>query len=317
MKVIDAYGRPIENLRIIVTTKCNYNCVYCHAEGYYDFSYFGMEMNGQLQIPKKYELFSEEVELIGKAARMFGVDKVKITGGEPLIKPDIADIVMVLKELGFRDVSMVTNGYFLADKALELKEAGLNRVNVSLVSLREDVFEKITRTKNALSRVIDGIRVAKEVGLNPIKINVVILKGFNEDEVDNFIEFAREFGVQLQLIEYHAPPTNKRALDAFFASLQSVEDHLRKIAKKIVIRRMHARPKYVLDGGVVVEVVRPLFNPTFCANCLRIRATPTGWKPCLLRNRVVNYEEELKNRDLRGLVKKFLLAIFERAPYFV
>jgi len=304
MKIYDRFGRPIENLRIIITTECNYRCIFCHSEGYY-----------HCLRESSLRLSAEDIKYIGIAARRFEIDAVKITGGEPLLHPQILDIISTMKSLGFRDISLVTNGSLLSEYASKLKEHGLTRINVSLVSLRESRYEFVTRTKNMLPNVLEGIKQAVEVGLSPVKINVVVLRGINDDELFDFIEFARRNNVAVQFIEYHSPNCEDEFFKRFYRPLDDLQEYLESNAEKIIIRRMHNRRRYLV-GGVEIELVRPMFNSNFCRNCIRIRATPTGWKPCLLRDITIEYLEDLRAADLRRIARKFIEAIHIRTPFF-
>ena len=304
MIIFDRYGRRISNLRIVITTECNYRCIFCHAEGYYHCA-----PNGEGGLSPR------EVELIARVARMFGISHVKITGGEPLLRKDICQIIAVFRDLGFADISLVTNGSLLGSMADRLKMSGLSRINISLPSLRAEVYDYITGTRGNLAKVLDGIAKALEVGLWPVKVNVVVLRGINEEEWHDFIRFAESTGVMLQFIEYHAP-LGSEELSEYHVPLRHIEEYLEDHAVRVYVRNMNARRVYVLDTGVEVEVVSPMYNPEFCANCTRIRATPTGWKPCLLREEIVNFSEDIRSLNLRGLVAKFLKAIALRRPYF-
>ncbi len=289
--LVDGYGRVIRHLRISVTRRCNLNCVYCHGEG---------ETGGG------DELSLEEIERICKAFYDLGVRKVKITGGEPLLRRDIVDIVANMPP--FEEISLVTNGTLLGKLAEDLKEAGLDRVNVSLDTLREDVYEKITG-KRMLKRVIEGIHSAYDAGLTPIKLNMVVLRGTNEGEIGDVLEFASRFNsegvkVILQLIEVVNAPH-------LYVDLSSVEEKFSKIADRVIVRGLHGRRQYVI-GRKVVEFVRP-FHGEFCMHCTRIRVTSDGKiKPCLLRNdnlvplRGLSYEE---------MVKAIRRAVMLREPF--
>lgn len=305
MIIYDRFGRPIKNLRIIITSECNYNCVFCHSEGYY-----------HCRRDTKTKLSVESVRKIAKVAHNMGISQVKITGGEPLLVEEIFDIISIFKELGFSDISLVTNGSLLSTKAYHLKEAGLTRINISLPSLREERYNYITGTRNMLKRVIDGIRAAVEAKLSPVKINVVLLKNINNDEWSNFIKFAEENGVLLQFIEYHTNNVESKQFKEYYFPPTQIEEFLEKNAIRIEVREMHARKRYKLKSGVEAELVKPMFNPIFCANCTRIRATPLGWKPCLMREDIIPYTQDLEKDNLEGLKQKLLSAIMRREPYF-
>ena len=261
----DAYGRKISSLRISLTNRCNLRCIYCHNEG---------EQGGS-----NSEITVDEVAQITRICAKYGVDKIKFSGGEPLVRQDFEDILRALPPM--RDVSVTTNGTMLANRAKSLKEAGLDRVNVSLDSMDRDRFTFITKClKNEFRDVLDGIDAAISVGLVPIKINMVCLKGINEDEVDRMIDFIRGKPLVLQLIEL----MNFRGSFSYHADVASLEQKIKARSDKAVSREMHRRTKYYL-GGAEVEVVRPIDNSEFCMNCNRLRVTSDyRLKPCLLCN---------------------------------
>jgi cyclic pyranopterin phosphate synthase len=211
-------------------------------------------------------------------AASLGIRKVKLSGGEPLLRDDLVDLIANLPRLD--DVSLTTNGTLLKDTAEDLKEAGLNRVNISLDSLDENKYSFITG-KDMLSSVLDGIESAIDADLFPIKLNMVILRGVNEAEIDEMIDFSRERSLILQLIELlDIHP----GLDKYRYDFSMIEETLSSRASRITEREMHRRRKYLIDGSEV-EVVRPMDNSVFCANCSRLRITSDGKaKPCLLRN---------------------------------
>ena len=306
MRIIDPYGRQIKNLRVIITTECNYRCIFCHSEGYY---HCVRENANTISL--------ERIDRIAQLARRYGIDQIKITGGEPLLRGDIADVVNVFKRYGFRDVSMVTNGSLLLGYSQTLRDAGLDRINISVASLRHERYDYITGTRGLLDRVIRGVKEAVAVGLKPVKINVVILKDINDDEWMDFIRFGEENGVNIQFIEFHTDDSNTDQYKRFFKPLDYIERYLRDVAVRMEHREMHARRRYILDSGVDVEIVRPMNNPEFCANCTRIRITPTGWKPCLLRREIIGVSKWGEDGDLRELSKSFLRAIHRRRPYFM
>ncbi len=290
--LVDRYGRRITNLRISVTSRCNLSCFYCHREGY----------------SADNELTIEEIGEIARAFRELGVKKVKITGGEPLVREDIVDVVGVLNI--FDETSMTTNGIKLSEMAAELKEAGLSRVNVSLDTLDGEKYRMLTRGGN-LEKVLDGISEAVNVGLTPVKLNMVVMKNVNVTEVWKMVEFVKEFGgdVILQLIEVMRLPWTENS----YYDLSEIEKELKKLAEKVRVRNMQRRRQYFLKDAVV-EVVKPYDNSEFCSACNRIRVTADGKiKPCLMRN------DNLVNiRGLKGkeLINAILKAVSLREPYY-
>ncbi|HDO41674.1 MAG TPA: GTP 3',8-cyclase MoaA [Candidatus Bathyarchaeota archaeon] len=304
MTLRDNFGRPVENIRISVTQKCNFRCIYCHREG---------------QQPNfTVEMSAEEIERIVRVAASLGVWGAKLTGGEPLLRNDIIEIVQRISGIsGIKDVSITTNGFFLAQYADQLKEAGLSRVNVSLDTLNPEKFKAITGV-DAHENVVEGIIKAAKAGLNPVKVNMVLLKGINEDEVEDMIKFAGEHNLILQIIELE-----RANEDNFYAQyhvdLNHIEKKLRERATKIVVRRMHHRRKYILDGDVEVEIVRPMHNSEFCLHCNRIRLTSDGkLKPCLFRNdNLVDLLGPMRNGAGDEQLKElFIKAVKARKPFF-
>ncbi|MCK9299157.1 MAG: GTP 3',8-cyclase MoaA, partial [Methanoculleus sp.] len=235
MVLKDPYNRTVTNLRISLTSRCNLRCIYCHAEG---------------EVNPKEQMSAEDIAELMQVGVQFGIRSIKFTGGEPLLRRDLADIVRSVPP-GV-EASLTTNGTLLAAQAAELKEAGLARVNVSLDSLRPERYREITG-KDCLADVLAGIDAAIEVGLTPVKLNMVLLDGINEDELDDFMAFVRnKQDLILQVIELMEFNECK-----FHGDVDSVEQELDERATRVVTRRMHHRKKYCLDGAEV-EVVRPL-----------------------------------------------------------
>ena len=303
----DPYGRPVTNLRISLTQRCNLNCFYCHREG-------------QTRETRQVEMTADEIAAIVRLAAKLGIRKVKLTGGEPLLRRDIIDIVGEISRVsGIQEVSMTTNGVLLSSMAEELAEAGLNRVNISLDTLNPEKYREITGYP-FLDRVLDGVRSAVGAGLNPVKLNMLLLKGVNEDEIWDMVNFSSRMGVILQIIELISAPSVENGVFAeYHVDPEPVEERLRQMAVKVKVRRMHHRRKYFLPNGAEVEVVRPMHNTEFCAHCTRIRLTSDGrLKPCLLRNdNLVDILTPLRRgADEEQLKQIFIKAIMLRKPYF-
>jgi len=259
-----------------------------------------------------------EIQRIVKVAASFGINRVKLTGGEPLLRNDIVEIVQMIKETpGIREVSITTNGLFLPKYAQALRKAGLARVNVSLDTLKPERFTQITCV-DALTEVVSGIKEAVRAGLSPVKINMVLLKGINEDEVMDMIRFARVNGLILQIIELESADEDE-AYERHHVDLSKVEGYLKEAAEKVTVRQMHHRRKYRLPRGVEVEIVKPMHNTEFCQHCNRIRVTSDGkLKPCLFRSdNLVDFLGPLRKGATDETLKKLLLeAVERRKPYF-
>ena len=287
----DPYDRTVTNLRISLTSRCNLRCIYCHAEG---------------EVNPREEMSVEDLAELMQVGAKFGIKSIKFTGGEPLLRRGLLDIVRSVPP-GIES-SMTTNGTLLAKLAAPLKEAGLARVNVSLDSLSPERYKSITG-KDCLDDVLAGIDTAIEVGLTPVKLNMVLLEGINEDELDDFMAFVRgKRDLILQVIELMEFNECK-----FHADVDSVEQELDERATRIVTRRMHHRKKYCLDGAEV-EVVRPLHNTEFCAFCNRLRVTSDGkLKPCLLRS---DNLVDIQGKHGKELEEAFREAVDRREPFF-
>lgn len=264
--LVDSYGRVITSLRISVTQRCNLSCFYCHHEGESD-------------VLSKEEMNAEDIVKVCKVANELGVSKVKITGGEPLLRKDIEHILAEMPN--FSDISMTTNGTLLGGRASELKASGLKRVNVSMDTIDKNTYSRITgggKIKDVIKGIEDGI--SNE--LTPLKLNMVMLKGINSswDDVENMIEFVKNFNgdVILQMIELMP----RSELNGYYISLNEYEERLKNQASRVITRSMHRRRIYDING-TLVEVVRPMDNSSFCANCTRLRLTSDGrLRGCLL-----------------------------------
>lgn len=301
--LVDPFGRRVNSLRISVTQRCDFNCFFCHREG---------ESNPHgVMTPR-------EIEAIVSTAAFLGVRKIKLTGGEPLLREDIVEVVRRISPY-VDEVSMTTNALHLEEKARELREAGLRRVNVSLHSACPEVFKEITGW-NVLPEVKEGVMAAIEAGLRPVKLNMVVMKDVNDLEIPEMIDFARDLGVTLQLIEYQPLERGAEDWERYHYDLRPLEEELERRAERIVEREMHRRRQYHLKGGGVVEVVRPMHNSRFCGHCTRLRLTSDGrLKPCLMReDNHVEVVAHIRNGAGRGtLVAAFREAVSKRKPYWV
>ena len=304
--LVDSYGRYVSNLRISLTQQCNFDCFFCHKEG---------------QTAKGHELTPMQIEIIAKAAYELGMTKIKLTGGEPLLRPDIIDIISRIAR-HTSELSLTTNGYLLKKLAVPLKTAGLHRVNVSLHSVHPATFKQITGIKG-VAQVKEGVTAAIDARLHPVKINMVVLKGINDTEISQMIDYTAQQGAILQLIEFQPVQNdNWTPWKKYHLDLRDIEGNLADTALHTIERDLHRRRQYTLpraNGIATVEVVRPMHNSKFCQNCHRLRITSDGkLKPCLLRNDNLvplrrNNDELL---DLQNLKQAFQFAISRREPYW-
>jgi cyclic pyranopterin phosphate synthase len=247
--------------------------------------------------------------------------KIKLTGGEPLLRSDLTQIVTRIVPYA-SEVSMTTNGIHLAKYAKTLHHAGLKRVNISLHSITPQIYQKISGG-NFLSNVKKGVEAAIVHHLEPVKINMVVLNGLNVDEIPKMIEFSRESGFILQLIEFQPiQEGSKPYWNQYHYDLSKVEKWLEENAIKIHKRSMHSRKQYHLEQKgqlAIVEVVKPIHNSIFCQNCTRLRVTSDGKiKPCLLKNdNLVDLLTLIRaGEGDETLREAFKRAISLRAPYW-
>lgn len=304
----DNFGRPVKSMRIQVNTTCNFKCFFCHMEG------TGMDSS---------TLTPREIERVVEIASKWGVDRIKFTGGEPLLRPDIVEIVERTRKHVRGNISMTTNGYMLPEYAKSLKEAGLDRVNISLHSLDRDTFEFITGT-DSIDKVREGIKAARDARLDPIKINFVVLKGVNVDQVPRMITLSAEENVTVQFIEFETNRENENSEEfmKYHYDLNVIERKLKKRAIRIEHNDLHNRPIYTVregDGTSRIEFVKPMHNYDFCNNCTRIRLTSTGFlKPCLMRGD--NYQNIIssirKGGPEESLDEIYKKALLSREPYW-
>jgi len=301
--IYDDYGRPVLNLRISVTQRCNLNCPYCHREGETDPS---TAMSG------------EEIVHIANIALDLGISRVKLTGGEPLLRKDILDVVGGIAGLrGLRDLSMTTNGTFLASMAKDLKMNGLGRVNVSLPTLNSDTYRNLMGGN--LRDAIEGVKAAVEAELYPVKLNMLLLKNVNEGEVEKMIRFAERTMTILQLIELEPLNITESYYKRYHLNLNGIEEELKGRALEVRTRQdMQNRRVYFLPR-VKVEMIHPIENTEFCSRCTRIRVTSDGkLKPCLMRtdNLVDILTPMRKGANDEELTRLFLEAVKRREPYY-
>jgi cyclic pyranopterin phosphate synthase len=301
----DKYNRPLTSIRISITQRCNLNCIYCHREGQDSKS--------------DREMTVDEIIRILKLSTRFGIKKVKYTGGEPLLREDLPEIIQKSRKItDLEDISIVTNGTLLENYAQKLSKAGLDRINVTLDTLDPQLYADITNNKGALvDQVQNGIKAALSVGIEVIKVNMVLLKDINTAEISSLIDFCKTHHLILQLIEL-VPTKNLDLFKQYHVDMNEIEAYLTPRTKSIKIRKTQNRKKYFLKDGVEVEIVNPFHNSKFCANCHRLRITSSGMiKPCLMRNdNLVDILTPLRNgASDEELAKLFQRAIDLREPY--
>lgn len=288
----DSFGREINYLRISLTDRCNLRCKYCMPE------------NGVLKFPHEEILTLEEIYTIIKAFVDLGVNKIRFTGGEPLARKGVVDLISKVSRLdGVKDLAMTTNGILLKEYAKDLKDAGLNRVNISLDTLNEDKYRMITRGGN-LNTVMKGIEEAKKIGLTPIKINTVLIGGFNDDEIESLIKLTEKEEIDVRFIELMPIGEAASWAKEKFISNDIV---LGKVKELIPVPREDMSSPAVYyklpNGKGKVGIINPI-SCKFCENCNRVRLTSKGQlKLCLHSNVEIDIKEVLRNgQDIKKLI---------------
>ena len=282
--LVDPYGRTVRDLRISITDRCNFRCSYC------------MPAEGMQWLPRSELLTFEEIERISRVfVERFGVDGIRLTGGEPTVRAHLPVLVGKLAALNV-DLSMTTNGATFRLVAEDLKAAGLTRVNVSLDSLRRDRFLAITR-RDELERVLDGIAAAKEAGFDPVKINVVLERGMNDDEIVDFATWGREHRVAVRFIEFMPLDASGEWARDKVVSQDEILDAISAIYPLVPAPARGAAPadRWLYADGLGDVGVIPSVTKPFCGDCDRVRLTAEGQlRTCLF---------ETREFDLRAIVR--------------
>ncbi|MES3516162.1 MAG: GTP 3',8-cyclase MoaA [Natronomonas sp.] len=297
----DDFGREVTGVRVSLTDRCNFDCVYCHNEGLGD-------TRGPME-PADDEMSTDDVVRFLEVAEEFDVDSVKFTGGEPMLREDLEEIVRRTPDS--METSLTTNGTFLPGRAEDLVDAGLSRVNVSQDAMSPDAFEKVTKS-NAYDSVMEGVEAAIDAGLTPVKLNMVVFEataGYVPEMVDHVAE---NDGLQLQLIEYMPELAGK---PEWAIDIDRVHGWLEEQATRIENREMHDRRRYFVgENEGMVEIVDPVGNANFCANCHRVRVTHEGHlKGCLNRNDDLRSMGEMSKPEIRDAFRE---TVANRVPYY-
>jgi cyclic pyranopterin phosphate synthase len=268
LSLTDKFGRVITDLRIAITDRCNYKCVYCRTGN-----------QGALYA----ELSFSDYLRIAQVMVSLGITKIRLTGGEPLLRHGIIDFVRNLSRLQTLtgappDIAITTNGHLLAEMAEPLRQAGLGRVTVSMDAVEPEIFSRITRVPNSFPAVLAGVRAAKRAGLEPVKVNCVLLRGFNDDQIVPFGQFARDEGVVVRFIEFM--PLEEDRVWSLQIVIRLEEILERMAAFRPLVEIPHGRSetarRYLFDDGVgEIGIIAPVSHP-FCGHCSRIRVTSDG-----------------------------------------
>jgi cyclic pyranopterin phosphate synthase len=299
----DSYGRAIRDLRVSLTDRCNFRCFYCLPHGEPPVA------------PKEQMLSYEEIEYVCEIFVSLGIEKIRLTGGEPMMRRDIETLIRKLSAFKPRlqDLALTTNGYFLPERADGLKEAGLDRITISLDSLKRDTFRQMTGV-DVLERVLEGIRAAKRAGLTPVKLNAVVVRGHNEEEVADFAAFAREHGLSMRFIEFMPLDSGH---DWSRADVVAGREIYRRINERfplvpLTVRRgSETSSRYGFADGAPGEIgiIAPVTEP-FCGACSRIRLTADGQiRTCLFSTVEHSLRDVLRSAATRADIIEYIESV--------
>ncbi len=317
-QLVDSHGRTLRDLRVSVTDRCNFRCLYClpETEAAHNF-YRGRWANlpdstpiVRQWAPRAHILSFEEIERVVRLFVELGIQKVRLTGGEPLLRQEIERLVRSVAQIdGIRDLAMTTNGFLFQQKGVALRDAGLRRISFSLDSLDRENFRKITG-RDGLGELLASIRLAQELGLHPIKINAVIIRGVNDHEIEELAEFGRKNEVSFRFIEF-------MPLDSARAWLRELvvpgHEILRRLRARFDLRPVvsdnpaeTARRWAFADGRGEIGIIAPVSEP-FCGHCNRIRLTADGKiRTCLFSVTEHDLRARLRNGSTDAELKEYL-----------
>ncbi len=268
-RLTDSHGRIIHDLRVSITDRCNYKCVYCRT------GEFGSQYP-ELSIDEYLRLITVFVSL--------GIEKVRITGGEPLLRRGLIDLLRALASMRTLegkplDLALTTNGHLLGDLAVPLRDAGLQRVTVSMDAVDAETFERITRVPGSFPRVLSSIRTARDAGLTPLKVNCVLLRGFNDGEIEGFARFARDEGVIVRFIEFMPLEEDRLWTPEIVVPLAEIVERINRIMPLVPLPPREpsetARRYTFADGVGEIGIIAPV-SQAFCGACSRVRLTSDG-----------------------------------------
>ena len=301
----DSHGRTIRDLRISVTDRCNFRCLYCLPETEAAANFYRERWRSRPEIPihrrwkPKHEILSfEEMERVARIAVACGIEKIRITGGEPLLRQNIVALIEKMAAIvGLRDLAMTTNGFLFPQYAAALKKAGLRRVSFSLDSFDPQNFKRLTGV-SGLDKVTQSVQIAKELGFHPVKVNAVIIKGINEHEIEELCQYALDEQIRLRFIEFMPLDSGKAWQKNRVFSGKEILAHLQKSFDLSPVANSHASEtarRWRINGGDgEVGIIAPVTEP-FCGHCNRMRLTADGQiRTCLF---------SLREHDLKPLLR--------------
>ena len=286
-KLIDGMGRTIVNLRISVTDRCNFRCTYCMPADNVEF----MDRSNLLSF--------EEIQRVAQIVSRMGINRLRLTGGEPLMRKNLPVLIKMLSEVdGIDDIAMTTNAYFLKDQAQSLKDAGLKRLNVSLDALDPEKFRDVNR-RDCLQSVLDGLDTARKVGFKSIKINAVAVRNFSETEIMSLIEMGRSDGFEVRFIEFMPLDSDKvweRDKVLFGHEIVNmIKDNYELVPIDNSLEIGPASEYNFADGKGKIGIITAVSNP-FCDHCNRIRMTADGkLRTCLFSTEETNLKELIRS----------------------
>ena len=304
----DSHGRAITDLRLSVTDRCNFRCVYCRTGT-------GAATLGELPLAEYAHMLRLFVSL--------GVEKIRFTGGEPLLRRSLPDLIRETARLRpafapdrLLDLAVTTNGHLLAPMARELKAAGLNRVTVSMDAVDPETFARVTRVRSSFQRVLDGIRASQDAGLGPVKVNAVLLRGFNEDQIEAFAEFSRTEGVIVRFIEFMPLGEDRAWSPEVVIPLEEIVarlDRYRPLVPLAANQASETARRYTFgDGRGEIGIIAPVSHP-FCGHCSRIRLTSDGKiRTCLFSQSEHDLAGRLHRGESDAELGQFIRAVVDR-----
>jgi GTP 3',8-cyclase len=299
----DSFGRAIRDLRVSLTDRCNFRCFYCLP-------------HGEPPIAPKSEMLSyEEIEYACDIFVSLGIEKIRLTGGEPMMRRDIETIIGKLAALKPRlhDLALTTNGYFLPGRAAELKESGLDRITISIDSLKRDVFKQMTGV-DVLDRVLEGIEAAKRAGLTPIKVNAVIVRGHNDTEVADFAAFAREHELGMRFIEFMPLDSGHEWSREMVVSGREMRERIEERYPLVPVQvprgsETSSRYRFADDAPGEIGIIAPVTEP-FCGACSRIRLTADGQiRTCLFSTVEHSLRDSLRSGATRAEIIEYIESV--------
>jgi cyclic pyranopterin phosphate synthase len=299
----DSFGRAIRDLRVSLTDRCNFRCFYCLP-------------HGEPPIAPKSEMLSyEEIEYACDIFVSLGIEKIRLTGGEPMMRRDIETIITKLAALKPRlhDLALTTNGYFLPGRAAELKAAGLDRVTISLDSLKKNVFKEMTGV-DVLERVLEGIEAARRAGLTPIKINAVIVRGHNDTEVADFARFAREHELGMRFIEFMPLDSGHEWSREMVVSGREMRARIEARYPLVPVQvqrgsETSSRYRFADNAPGEIGIIAPVTEP-FCGACSRIRLTADGQiRTCLFSTVEHSLRDLLRSNASRAEIVEYIESV--------